>query len=128
MALAVTFAASVAQATQGTKREVTEVTVYRDQALVTRTIQVIGQRGPLEILVTDLPDKIIPTSLSVESQGNSRIHSVTYRAKALKGETRPEVQDIDEKIAILEKQLREIKARQQLLELKEKIIGLARRN
>lgn len=123
MALAVTFVAGVAQAAEVTKGEVTEVTVYRDQALVTRTIEVAGPRGPLEILVTGLPDRIIPASLSAESEGKTRVHSVTYRTKAIRAETRPEIKDIDEKIANLEKQLREIEAHQQLLKLKEKIIG-----
>jgi len=123
MALAVTLMAGVAQATVETKGEVTGVTVYRDQALVTRTIEVKGPRGPLEIVVIGLPDKIIPASLSAESEGKTRVHSVTYRAKAISGETRPEVEDIDEKIANLEKQLTEIEAHQQLLETKEKIIG-----
>ena len=123
MALVVTFAAGVAQATQLTKGKITEVTVYRDQALITRTIKVEGEKGPLEIVVTDLPDKIIPVSLSAESKGNSRIHSVTYRTKAITGETRPEVKAIDEKMAELEKQSRELNAYQELLQVKEKIIA-----
>lgn len=123
MALIVTFAAAVAQATEVTRGNVTEVTVYRDQALITRTIEVEGPKGPLGIVVTDLPDKIIPASLSAESKGNSRIHSVTYRTKAITGETRPEVKAIDEKIAELEKQLRELNAYQELLQVKHKIIG-----
>jgi len=49
MALAVNFVAAVAQATEVTKGNVTEVTVYRDQALITRTIEVEGPKGPLEI-------------------------------------------------------------------------------
>jgi len=123
MVLVVTFAAGVAQATQVAKGEVTDVTVYRDQALVTRTVQVEGPQGPLEILVTDLPDRIIPASLSAESEGSGRIHSVTYRTEAIRGEARPEIQAIDEEIAELEKQLREISAYERLLLVKENIIG-----
>jgi len=123
MALVVTFVTGVAWATQITAGEVTEVTVYRDQARVTRTITAQGPSGPLEIVVTNLPAKIIPASLSAESKGNSRVHSLTYRTRAIRGEIRPEVQAIDEKIAELEQQLKELAAHQQLLQVKEKIIS-----
>lgn len=123
MALALTLATGVVQATQATKGKVTEVTVYRDQALVTRTMQAKQPKGPVEILVTDLPERVIGTSLSAESQEGCRIHSVTYRTKAIEGETRPEVQEIDGKIVKLENQLRELKAHEGLLEVKEKVIG-----
>ncbi len=123
MVLAVTSAAGMTQATEVTRGKVIEVTVYRDQALVTRMVKVGGPRGPVEVVVTDLPDKIVPASLSAESNGSSRIHSVTYRTKAVKGETRPEVKAIDKQIAELEKQLRELSAYQELLQAKEKIIA-----
>ena len=123
MTLVVTFITGVAWATQITAGEVTEVTVYRDQALVTRTITAQGPSGPLEIAVTNLPAKIIPASLSAESKGNSQVHSLTYRTRAIRGEMRPEVQAIDEKIAELEQQLKELAAHQQLLQVKEKIIS-----
>ena len=121
--LVVMFAAGATGATPFAKGEVTDVTVYRDQALVTRTIQIEGPKGPLEIAVTDLPDRIIPPSLSAESRGNTTIHSVTYRTRAITGETRPEVKAIDERIAGLEKQLTEVNAHQELLQLKEQIIS-----
>lgn len=123
VALVVAFAAGLAQAEQVTKGEVTDVTVYRDQALVTRTVHVAGAQGPLEILVTNLPDQIMPASLSAESEGNSRIHSVTYRTQAITGEARPEVKALDEKIAELQKKLSELSAYQELLQVKENIIG-----
>jgi len=122
-ALIVIFAAGISQATPTTKGKVTEVTVYREQALVTRTIKVEGSKGTLEIVVTDLPGKIIPATLSAESKGKSKIHSVTYRTRAVTGETRPEIRVIDEEIIELEKQLRQFKASQQLLQLKEEIIS-----
>ena len=122
LALAAIFAVCAAQAAEVTKGEVTEVTVYRDQALVTRTIKVEWKRGAVEIVVTELPEKIIPASLSGESQGKSKIHSVTYRTKAVEGETRPEVKEIDGKVAALEKQLREIDARKELLKAKSTLV------
>ncbi len=123
MVWVVVLTASVAQATQVTGGEVTEVTVYRDQALVTRTITAQGPSGPLEIVVTNLPAKIIPASLSAESKGNSQVHSLTYRTRAIRGEMRPEVQAIDEKITELEQRLKKLDAYQQLLQVKEKIIS-----
>lgn len=123
MVLAATFTVGVAQATQNIKGEITDVTVYRDQALVTRTVKVEGPKGPLEIVVTDLPERIISATLSAESKGNTRIHSVTYRTRAIRGDTRPEVKAIDDKIAELEEQLRKLEAYMELLQIKEEIIS-----
>ena len=46
--------------------KVTDVTLYRGQAMVTRTISVDGPKGGLEVIVTDLPDKIVAGSMFAE--------------------------------------------------------------
>ena len=113
----------MAQAAQTTTGKVSEVTVYRDQALVTRTVEISEEKGPREVVVTGLPERVIPTSLSAEARDGSVIHSVTYRTKAISGETRPEVQEIDEKIAALGKELRIIKDNQRVRGWKIEIIN-----
>jgi hypothetical protein len=45
---------------------VDNVTVYRGQALVTRVLPIGGAAGLREIVLTDLPEQIIPGSLFAE--------------------------------------------------------------
>jgi len=45
------------QTTTGT---ISKVTVYRGQALVTRTIDADLPAGTSELIITDLPEKIVP--------------------------------------------------------------------
>ena len=46
--------------------KVTHVTLYRSQALVTRTLAIAGAEGSLEIVVGDLPENVITDSLFAE--------------------------------------------------------------
>jgi len=50
---------AVAQA----KSQITELRVYRGQALITRTVSFDAQAGAQEVTVTDLPEQIVPDSL-----------------------------------------------------------------
>jgi len=113
---------SLASAAQVTTGEVAEVTAYRDKAMVTRVVQVTGATGLMELVVSDLPEHVIPATLAAEARGNSTVHSVTYRTRAVSGSDRPEVRDLDNKIAAVRKQLKEIQAYEQLLQKKEGII------
>ena len=113
---------AAAQAAQVTTGEVAEVTAYRDKALVTRVVEADGATGLMELVVSDLPEHVIPATLAAEARGNSTVHSVTYRTKAVSGSDRPEVRDLDDKIAAVRKQLKEIQAYEQLLKKKEGII------
>lgn len=112
---------AAAQAVRGT---VTDVTVFRDQALVTRAVEVAGAKGPVEIVVSDLPENLVPASLSAEALDPAcRVHSVTYRARAVPGDARPEVKVIDERIAELNRTLRELEARRGAIEAKQQAIS-----
>src|SRR2546429_4314703 len=58
---------------------VTQITLYRGQAQVTRAIPVEGKAGGLEIVVGKLPEQIEPNSLRSEehtSELQSRLHLV----------------------------------------------------
>jgi uncharacterized protein (TIGR02231 family) len=120
--LAAMCAPAVTHAAQVTTGEVAEVTAYRDKALVTRVVKVEGAQGLMELVVSDLPEHVIPATLAAEARGNSTVHSVTYRTRAVSGSDRPEVRDLDDKIAAMRKQLKEIEAYEQLLKKKEGII------
>lgn len=112
---------AAAEAVRGT---VTDVTVFRDQALVTRAVEATGPRGPLEVVVSDLPENIVPASLSAEALGQEcRVHSVTYRTRAVPGDARPEVKAIDDRIAELNRRLRELEAQRGAIETKKQVVS-----
>lgn len=85
-----------------TRGKVTEVRVYRGQALVTRQIPLEARGGPQEVVVADLPINVIPASLYATGGEGVTIRAVRYRATATATEPRPEVRALDEQIRKLE--------------------------
>jgi len=92
--LAVAASADV-PTTSGT---ISKVTVYRGQALVTRTINIDLPPGSSELIVKDLPAMIIPESIYAQTSDNIKVLSVRYRQKAVSQATREEVKQLDDKI------------------------------
>ncbi len=91
------------QTTTGT---ISRVTVYRGQALVTRTLNVDLPAGTSELLVTELPEKIVSESLYATTSGDVKVLSVRFREKAVREDTREEVKKLDA-------QIEEVKRKQQ---------------
>jgi hypothetical protein len=108
LVIAVTlFAGSVALGqSKETAGHISNVIVYRGQALVTRTIDVDLPEGTSELAVTGLPDKIVSESLYSQGPANIKILSVRYREKAVREDTRKEVKEVD---AQIEKVSRDLK-------------------
>ncbi len=83
---------------------VAEVTVYRGQALVTRNVEVKAPAGGglVELVVTDLPERIVPTTIFAESNGAGvEVRSVRYRV-------RPVMEDVNEQVRALDAKIREL--------------------
>src|SRR5690554_3716697 len=59
--------------------QVTAVTVYQGQALVTRTVKLEGEEGLMEVVITNLPESVLPASLYAEPGPGVAIRSVRYR-------------------------------------------------
>ncbi len=78
--------------------EITDVIVYRGQALVTRAIETDLPKGTSEVIVDKLPANIIPESLYSQTTDGTTILSVRYREKTIKEDTRKEVKELEEKI------------------------------
>jgi uncharacterized protein (TIGR02231 family) len=95
IALAHTAAFADAQTVSGA---ISKVTVYRGQALVTRTIDVDLPTGTSELIVTGLPAKIVPESLYAQTSGDIKVLSVRFREKAVREDTREEVKQLDARI------------------------------
>jgi len=77
---------------------ISKVTVYRGQALVTRTISIDLPPGASELIVKDLPAMIVSESIYAQTSDNIKVLSVRYRQKAVSQATREEVKQLDDKI------------------------------
>lgn len=77
------------------------VTVYRGQALVTRSVEMPAGAGVAGLLVQDLPERILGASLFAEGSDGVDVRSVRYRERAQPTDVREEVRALDEKIQAL---------------------------
>jgi uncharacterized protein (TIGR02231 family) len=87
--------------------QITKVTVYRGQALVTRQIHADLALGTAELVAGHLPEHIIPESLFAQTQAHLKILSVRYRQRAVREDTREEVKALDHKLRELQQTLHE---------------------
>ncbi|MFH0980040.1 MAG: mucoidy inhibitor MuiA family protein [Planctomycetota bacterium] len=81
-----------------TPGKIEAVTVYRGQALVTRLVELTGPAGLREVVVTDLPEHVVPGSIHAESADGVEVRSVRYRVRPLAQDVREEVRKLDEQI------------------------------
>jgi hypothetical protein len=72
------------------------VTLYRGQALVTRSIPVEGAAGALEVVVGSLPEQIVPESLFAEGGAEIEVRAVRFRARAVGEEPREEMRKLEQ--------------------------------
>ena len=96
---------ALAATTEATGR-ITNVIVYLGQALVTRTIEVDLPEGTSELIVGDLPEKIISESLYSQAPPNVTVLSVRYRQRAVKKDSREEVKKLDAQIEEVSRRLK----------------------
>ena len=81
-----------------TEGHVSAVTVYQGQALVTREVKIAETEGLLELVVTNLPESVLPGSLFAEPGDGIQIRSVRYRVRPIEEDVRQEVRELDEQI------------------------------
>jgi len=106
-ALVLAFAVAAAGTTFGqakpvepgvTKGKVDAVTVYRGQALVTRVVDVPAGSGITELIVSELPERIVASSIFAESADGIEVRSVRFRQRAVSQDVRDEVRKFDDEI------------------------------
>jgi hypothetical protein len=85
---------------------VSNVIVYRGQALVTRTIELELPQGGSEMVVSRLPNRIVSESLYAQASGDVTVSSVRYRERAVEEDTREEVKKLDAEIEEVQTKLR----------------------
>ncbi|MBC7784961.1 MAG: mucoidy inhibitor MuiA family protein [Burkholderiales bacterium] len=81
-----------------TKGKLDAVTVYRGQAMVTRVVDLPKQAGLVELVITDLPQRVVPGSLFAEGTATIQVRSVLYRTRAVAQDVREEVRKLDDQI------------------------------
>lgn len=91
--------------TQANDGTITDVIVYHGRALVTRTIQLDKPSGDVELLVENLPERILPESLYAQAADGIQVLSVRYRVKEIEKDMRAEVKALDQQIEGLQNQL-----------------------
>ena len=77
---------------------ISKVTVYRGQALVTRTINADLAAGSSELIVEGLPAQVVPESIYAQSPDTIKVLSVRYRERPVMEDTREEVKQLDARI------------------------------
>ncbi len=100
---------------QSNPGRVTHVTLYRGQAMVTRTIPIEGPKGAMEIVVGDLPEQVVAESLFAEGSEGVEVRAVRHRTRAVGEEPREEVRKLDLSVKELNEKLQVNKKGQELL-------------
>ncbi len=95
--------------------KVESVTVYRGQALVTRLADLVGPAGLREVVITNLPDHVQPSSIYAESADGVEVRSVRYRVRPASQDVREDVRQLDEKIQDVQQKLQANAAGQQVV-------------
>ena len=108
LVIAMTIFATSAEAADvpTTTGTISKVTVYRGQALVTRNVSVNLPPGTSELIVEDLPTRIVPETIYAQTSDNTKVLSVRYREKAVRENTREEVRQLDAQLEDLQHQLK----------------------
>lgn len=85
--------------TEGVSGTISRVTLYRDQALVTREIPVGEEDNSGVITINSLPEMLIPDSVFAEGDDNIAIRGVRVTSRPTTSSDREEVRAIERKIA-----------------------------
>lgn len=105
----------LADAIEG-KSLLSQVTLYRNQAQVTRVVTVPKGQGPVELLVEGLPPQVQPGSLFAEGGQEIDVRAVRYRERVVSEEPREEIRELDEQILSIQTRLQEVGAMMSLIE------------
>jgi hypothetical protein len=72
-----------------------QVTVYQNNALVTREVDVPEGEGSFELVVTPLPPQTVNNSLYSEGADGIRVLTTRFRSRPIKEDTREEVRKLE---------------------------------
>ncbi len=95
--------------------KVVAVTVFQGQALVTRELSLPAGEGLLEVIVTDLPEQLLPGSLYAEPGEGVEVRSVRARVRPTDESPREEIKQLQQKLQELQRGERALSREMQLL-------------
>lgn len=101
---------------------VVAVTVFQGQALVTREVELPAAEGLVEVIVTDLPERLLPGSLYAEPGEGVEVRSVRARVRPTDEAPREEIQELEAQILELSRAQRALTREQQLLKQQTKYL------
>ncbi|TVQ56841.1 MAG: mucoidy inhibitor MuiA family protein [Phycisphaerales bacterium] len=96
--------------------EIDSVTVYRGQALITRRITLPDRVGVQELLITDLPRRVVAGSLHAEGAPGVTVRSVRYRERPVKQDVSEEMEQLQQQLDAQRDQLTRIEREMELIE------------
>ena len=82
---------------------------------MTRELEVPRAQGLLEVVVTNLPENVLPGSLFAEPTDGVQVRSVRYRARPIEEDVRKEVRELDQQIQDVQDKLTAIAEERTLL-------------
>jgi len=94
--------------------EISAVTVYRGEALVTRTVPIEGPAGEREVVVGELPARLEAGSLYAEGGEGVEVRSVRYRTRPVRTDVREEVRELEERMDAVREELDRVQRHQEL--------------
>jgi hypothetical protein len=110
-------------AAESVEGRVTQATLYRGQAQITRTVPIDGKAGGVEIVVSKLPEQIEPNSLFAEGGDAVEIRAVRFRTRAVGEQPREEVRKLDREILDTQQQIDLTTKQQALLAKRTEYLG-----
>ncbi|MFO0809657.1 MAG: mucoidy inhibitor MuiA family protein [Gemmataceae bacterium] len=103
--------------------KIVAVTVYQNNALITREVTVPEGLGVVELMVNPLPAETVPSSLYSESDNGTRILNTRFRARAIREDTREEVRKLQATLRQLASAKEKIQADLKAIEENQKFLS-----
>src|SRR6516164_992710 len=90
--------------------KITNVTVYPNNALVTREVEVPAGTGTMELVVSPLPERTVNSTLYSEGADGTRVLTTRFRTRPVKENTREEVRKLEDEVKKLQESARKVQA------------------
>ncbi len=95
---------------------IVHVTVYQNNALVTREVDVPEGTGLIELVVPAMPAQTVNTSLYSEGSDGTRVLTTRFRTRPVKEDTREEVRKLEAQLKELQTAAQKIQAESKTIE------------
>jgi hypothetical protein len=108
---------------QTAQSRITHVTVYQNNALVTRAVDVPEGTGTFELVVTPLPPQTVNNSLYSEGTNGVRVLTTRFRTRPIQEDTREEVRKVEAHLKALQAEQQKLQSNIQVLEQNLAMLG-----